>query len=81
MCLSSQITLGIPTEKLHSTMKQHSTSECGTHPFRRVTLKPPSRFLQSFITSLRSPGLSCVSAMWDVMLVSSKDPLRKRNIL
>lgn len=80
-CLSLQISLGIRAEGLHSTIKQHSTGECGAHPFRRVTLKPPSRFLQSFITSRRSPGLPCVSAMWDVMFVSSEDPLRKRNIL
>lgn len=52
-----------------------------THPFRRLTLMPPYRFLQSLMTNLRSPGVSCVKAMWDVMFVSTEDPLRKRNIL
>ena len=52
-----------------------------THPFRRLTVKPPSVLLQSLTASLRSPGVSWVSATWEVMFVSTEDPLRKRKTL
>lgn len=54
-----------------------SMSSCHTHPFRSLTLKSPSRLLQSLIINLRSPGVSWISAMCDVMFVSTEDPLRK----
>lgn len=55
---------------------QLSGADPHAHPFRRLTLKPPRRWLQSLSTSLRSPGVSWVTAMCDVMFASTEDPLR-----